>query len=169
MSLSLFAHINAQGNKVVLEDDEYNFSLITQAVMTLKLDTVKGETEVPYRVYDGSLVDDQDTLYYRVDLWENPGEIGIDSSIVFAESMLDTTLTQVEGMLRGKRIYVESTFRNGWPARLARFDVPSIQRMAKVLLVRRFGRYYLLTVVSSPGSQHHTSVNRFIHSFRLYE
>ena len=159
----------AQQDHNLLEDDEFNFSVVTQAVMELKLDTLHTTQDIPYRTYDGSLVNEKDTLYFRIDLWENPEEHNFEGPISDVEAMLDSTLISVESRLKGSLLYLEVIERNGWPARLARYDLGGIRRQAKVLLVRRQSRYYLLTVVSSPNSQHHKSINRFIHTFKIFE
>ena len=157
----------AQGDLVVLEDDEYNFSVVTQAIMSMKPDTLKTSVDVPYRVYDGSVVNEKDTMYFRIDIWENPLEAQLDS--IADEQLLDSTLVQLQDRLNGKMLYVQSMSRNGWPGRLARYDIPLIKRQAKVLLVKRKERYYVLTVVVNHHALHNKKVNRFIHSFKIYE
>lgn len=153
---------------MILEDDVYGFSIMTPAEMSLSLDTLMLEDEVFYVFYAGSYVDEQDTIYYRIDVWENPMEKH-DSMMTSADEMLDSTLLAVKDRLNGSPLYEESLSRNGWPGRLVRYDLGEIRRQSKVLLIRRLNRYYLLTVVASPDSIRHKGVNRFIHSFKLYE
>jgi len=158
----------AQEKYTVLEDDDYNFSVMTPAEMTLTFDTLRLDERVFYVVYAGSYINEKDTLYYRIDVWENPFEVS-DSTIHHANVMLDSTLTSVQERLRGTELYSESFARNTWPGRLVRYDLETKNRQAKILLVRRLNRYYLLTVISSPTSLLNKSVNRFLHSFKLYE
>jgi hypothetical protein len=166
ISLGVGEYIFGQSSYTLLEDDEYKFSVLTNAVMTLKFDTLKLEKQVRYIVYSGSYVTEKDTMYYRIDVWENPMEVGHGDIDMM---MLDSTLVQLGQRLGGHLIYAESTLRHQWPARLARFDLDHIGRQAKVLLVKKQQRYYLLTVVMSPTSQHHKDVNRFLHSFKIYD
>ncbi len=162
------SYINAQHNYVLLEDDSYQFSVFTPEHMILNYDTFRLDHDIYYTVYQGSQVDESDTLYFRIDLWENPQE-SLDSSMVAARTMLDSTLVLIADRLQGNPEYAEHMYRNGWPAVLVRYRLGVHNRSAKVLLVRRLHRYYLLTVVASPKSLLRQSVNRFLHSFKLFE
>lgn len=154
----------AQDGPVVLEDDIYNCSLLPTATMTMQSDSIN-DGMAPYIVYSGTTINEKDTMYYRLDLWENPSA---DSSMDFAQSMLDSTLIMVGERLGGTLLYDERIERNGWPARLARYEFDHLRRRAKVLLVWRNNRYYLLTVLCAPNSFHHDDVNRFLHSLQVY-
>lgn len=149
---------------MVLEDEIYQCSLLPSATMSMQLDSIDDQS-APYIVYSGSTINAIDTMYFRLDLWENPSA---DSSIPFAETMLDSTLLMVGERLQGEKIYEKEVKRNGWPGRLARFDIEGLNRKAKVLIIWRNNRYYLLTVLCAPTSIQHDEVNRFIHSLQIY-
>ena len=62
----------AQEKYIILEDDQYNFSVMTLAEMTMYQDTLPLDAGVQYTFYQGSYITEQDTIYFRIDVWENP-------------------------------------------------------------------------------------------------
>ena len=166
--LFLACYTYGQEKFQILEDDEYNFSIMTPSAMTLDVDTLELDAGVRYLVYSGSYVTEQDTMYLRIDLWNTDNDhVGMplqDERIV-----LDSTIEAVSHRLRGELLFKENIRRNGWPAILARYRLDYINRAAKVLVIKRRHRFYLLTVVASPHSIQHKWVNRFLHSLQLEE
>ena len=156
----------AQTPQTVVNDDHYGFTLISPHPMYVTIDSLDDEHRTRYQVYSSSYLTSTDTIYYRIDTWDQP----IESSFNLSHdslNMLHETLFMVEDRLNGSLIYSEEMSRNGWPSLLARYQLPS-SKNAKVLLIQKEATYYLLTVISNASSGSHDSINRFLHSFRFY-